>query len=42
MDINIVQVFRGFAAPKRLPPQPFLTLGATANLSIKEWSAGIE
>lgn len=42
MDSWLVQVFRGFAAPKRLPPQPFLTIGATANLSVKEWSAGIE
>ncbi|SAL74644.1 FAD dependent oxidoreductase [Caballeronia arvi] len=42
MDSWLVQVFRGFAAPKRLPPQPFLTIGATANLSMKEWSAGLE
>ncbi|MDN8035896.1 NAD(P)/FAD-dependent oxidoreductase [Burkholderia vietnamiensis] len=42
MDSWLVQVFRGFSAPKRLPPQPFLTIGATANLSVKEWSAGIE
>ncbi|AET92074.1 FAD dependent oxidoreductase [Burkholderia sp. YI23] len=42
IDSWLVQVFRGFAAPKRLPPQPFLTLGATANLSMKEWSAGPE
>lgn len=41
-DSWLVQVFRGFAAPKHLPPQPFLTIGATANLSIKEWSAGLE
>ncbi len=41
-DSWLVQVFRGFAAPKRLPPQPFLTIGATANLSMKEWSAGAE
>ncbi|SAK90378.1 FAD dependent oxidoreductase [Caballeronia hypogeia] len=42
MDSWLVQVFKGFAAPKRLPPQPFLTIGATANLSMKEWSAGLE
>ena len=42
VDSWLVQVFRGFAAPKRLPPQPFLTIGATANLSVKEWSAGLE
>ncbi|WP_094779015.1 NAD(P)/FAD-dependent oxidoreductase [Paraburkholderia ribeironis] len=42
VDSWLVDVFRGFAAPKRLPPQPFLTIGATANLSVKEWSAGLE
>lgn len=42
VDSWLVRVFKGFAAPKRLPPQPFLTIGATANLSMKEWSAGLE
>ncbi|MEX3955448.1 NAD(P)/FAD-dependent oxidoreductase [Trinickia sp. EG282A] len=42
IDSWLVNVFKGFAAPKRLPPQPFLTIGATANLSMKEWSAGLE
>jgi len=42
MNSWLVQVFRGFATPKPLPPQPFLTIGATANLSVKEWSAGME
>lgn len=42
LDSWLVQVFRSFAAPKQLPPQPFLTIGATANLSMKEWSAGLE
>jgi glycine/D-amino acid oxidase-like deaminating enzyme len=42
IDSWLVQVFKGFAAPRRLPPQPFLTIGATANLSMKEWSAGRE
>jgi glycine/D-amino acid oxidase-like deaminating enzyme len=42
LDSWIVQVFKGFDAPKQLPPQPFLTIGATANLSMKEWSAGLE
>jgi glycine/D-amino acid oxidase-like deaminating enzyme len=42
LDSWLVQVFRGFDAPKPLPPQPFLTIGAKANLGIKEWSAGIE
>ncbi|WP_277184349.1 FAD-binding oxidoreductase [Caballeronia sp. BR00000012568055] len=42
LDSWLVQVFRSFDAPKPLPPQPFLTIGAKANLSMKEWSAGIE
>jgi glycine/D-amino acid oxidase-like deaminating enzyme len=42
IDSWLVQVFKSYAAPKRLPPQPFLTIGATANLSMKEWSAGLE
>jgi glycine/D-amino acid oxidase-like deaminating enzyme len=42
LDSWMVQVFKGFEAPKQLPPQPFLTIGATANLSLKEWSAGLE
>ena len=42
MDSWLVKVFRSFSTPKHLPPQPFLTIGATANLSVKEWSAGVE
>ncbi len=42
LDSWLVRVFKGFAVPKRLPPQPFLTIGATANLSMKEWTAGLE
>lgn len=42
VETELVNIFRGFAAPKRLPPQPFLSIGANVNLSLKEWSAGLE
>lgn len=42
VDSPLVKIFHSFAAPKRLPPQPFLTIGASTNLSVREWLAGIE
>lgn len=42
VDSPLLRIFRGFEAPKRLPPQPFLTLGACANLKVRELTAGIE
>ncbi|WP_369987319.1 NAD(P)/FAD-dependent oxidoreductase [Pseudomonas xanthosomatis] len=44
MGLNspMVEIFRGYEAPKNLPPQPFLSIGAKANLSVREWRAGAE
>lgn len=42
IDSELLSLFRSFDPPKRLPPQPFLTIGAKANLSFKEWRAGLE
>ncbi|MEK6418357.1 MAG: FAD-binding oxidoreductase [Burkholderia gladioli] len=42
IETELVSIFRRFAAPKPLPPQPFLTIGAKANLAYKEWRAGKE
>lgn len=39
---QLVEIFNSYAPPKNLPPQPFLSIGAKANLSIREWSAGRE
>lgn len=38
----LVRIYREFAAPKKLPPQPFLTLGAKTTLAIREYRGGIE
>lgn len=42
MNSELVRFFTGYDKPKRLPPQPFLTIGAKANMKIKEWRAGDE
>lgn len=34
--------FASYDEPRRLPPEPFLTVGATAQLRWKEWLAGVE
>lgn len=42
IDSKLVSIFRAAASPRRLPPQPFLTIGAKANLRFREWRAGPE
>lgn len=42
IDTPLVSIFRKFASPKPLPPQPFLTIGAKFNLGYREWRAGKE
>ncbi|SAK66419.1 FAD dependent oxidoreductase [Caballeronia calidae] len=39
---ELLAAFGQFEAPKSLPPQPFLTIGAKANLGFREWRAGKE
>ncbi len=39
---DLTRIYRDFPAPKKLPPQPFLTIGAKATLAIRERRAGIE
>lgn len=39
---ELTRIYRGFPPPKKLPPQPFLTLGAKATLALRERKAGIE
>ncbi|MFJ4065913.1 NAD(P)/FAD-dependent oxidoreductase [Pseudomonas sp. NPDC089996] len=39
---ELVEIFSGFDKPKQLPPQPFLTIGAKANMKLKELWAGDE
>ncbi|MDF3855561.1 hypothetical protein ACDP63_17220 [Paracoccus sp. P2] len=42
VQTDLTRIYRDFPAPKRLPPQPFLTIGVKANLAIRERRAGIE
>jgi len=42
MKSEFVKIFNGFAAPKKLPPQPFLSIGAGVKLKYSEITAGIE
>lgn len=39
---ELLDIFTGFDKPRQLPPQPFLTLGAKANMKFKELRAGDE
>lgn len=39
---RMTEIYGRFDAPKYLPPQPFTTIGAKANLAFKEWRAGAE
>lgn len=38
----LVDILSKYDAPKKLPPQPFLSLGAKADLKFREWRAGRE
>ena len=42
IDSELVQILSAYDKPKQLPPQPFLTLGAKANMKFKEMRAGDE
>lgn len=39
---QLVEIFSNYDSPKNLPPQPFLSIGAKADLKLREWRAGRE
>lgn len=39
---TLVDILSKYDAPKKLPPQPFLSIGAKADLKLREWRAGRE
>ncbi|MBB1488273.1 NAD(P)/FAD-dependent oxidoreductase [Oceanospirillum sediminis] len=41
-DSDHLRDFMDYSPPRRLPPEPFLSLGANSTMRIKEWQAGIE
>ena len=42
MKSELVKIFSNYDSPKNLPPQPFLSIGAKADLKLREWRAGRE
>jgi len=42
VESELVRVYRGFAAPRALPPHPLTLIGAKATLAMREWRAGVE
>lgn len=42
LKTELVEIFNAYDKPQQLPPQPFLTIGAKANMKYKEWRAGDE
>lgn len=38
----LTRIYRSFAAPTALPPQPLTLVGARATLAVREWRAGLE
>ena len=42
MKSQLVEIFSNYDSPKNLPPQPFLSIGAKADLKLREWRAGRE
>lgn len=41
-ETPLVQLFKSYAPPRQLPPDPFLSLGANSIMMWKEWMAGVE
>ena len=42
LETELTRIYRGFAPPAALPPQPLTLIGARATLAFREWKAGIE
>ena len=41
-DSNLLQHYLGLSKPSRLPPEPFMSIGARSVLKFKQWKAGRE
>ena len=42
VESELTRIYRGFASPQALPPQPLTLIGAKATLALREWRAGVE
>lgn len=41
-ETELTRIYRTFATPQALPPQPLTLIGARATLAWREWKAGVE
>lgn len=41
-ESELTRIYRGFARPASLPPQPLTFIGAKTTLALREWKAGVE
>ena len=42
VETDLTRIYRAFASPQALPPQPLTLVGARATLAFREWKAGVE
>lgn len=42
IETDLTRIYRAFASPQALPPQPLTLIGARATLAWREWKAGVE
>lgn len=42
VESELTRIYRGFAPPQALPPQPLRLIGVKATLALREWKAGVE
>jgi glycine/D-amino acid oxidase-like deaminating enzyme len=42
VESDLTRIYRAFAGPQALPPQPLTLIGARATLAFREWKAGVE
>ena len=42
VESELTRIYRGFARPQTLPPQPLTLVGAKTTLALREWRAGVE
>lgn len=42
VESELTRIYRAFADPQALPPQPLTLIGAKATLAFREWKAGVE
>ena len=42
VETDLTRIYRAFASPQALPPEPLTLIGARATLAFREWKAGVD